>query len=58
MCCDGVGRKTFLYTNRRGEEGFICTKRGGWSGGAAPGKFPVPGRPNNLDKSRARAYCA
>ena len=30
----------------------------GWSGGAAPGKLPVPGRPTNLDKSRARAYCA
>ena len=25
----------------------------GWSGGAM-----VPGRPNNLDNSRARAYCA
>ena len=22
------------------------------------GKFPVPGRPTYLDKSRARAYCA
>ena len=22
------------------------------------GKLPVPGRPTNLDKSRARAYCA
>ena len=22
------------------------------------GKLPVPGRPANLDKSRARAYCA
>ena len=22
------------------------------------GKFPVPGRPTNLDYSRARAYCA
>ena len=22
------------------------------------GKLPVPGRPNNLDNSRARAYCA
>ena len=21
------------------------------------GKLPVPGRPTNLDKSRARAYC-
>ena len=23
-----------------------------------PGKLPVPGRPTNLDHSRARAYCA
>ena len=31
----------------------------GWSGGAmALGKLPVPGRPTNLDKSRARPYCA
>ena len=22
------------------------------------GKLPLPGRPTNLDKSRARAYCA
>ena len=31
----------------------------GWSGGAMVlGKLPVPGRPINLDDSRARAYCA
>ena len=31
----------------------------GWSGGAMVlGKIPVPGRPTNLGKSRARAYCA
>ena len=31
----------------------------GWSGGAMVlGKLPVPGRPANLDYSRARAYCA
>ena len=30
----------------------------GWSGGAnVLGKLPVPGRPTNLDYSRARAYC-
>ena len=29
-----------------------------WSDGAMVlGKFSVPGRPTNLDKSRARAYC-
>ena len=31
----------------------------GWSGGAKVlGKLPVPGRPTDLDCSRARAYCA
>ena len=31
----------------------------GWSGGAMVlGKLPVPGRPTNLDYSRARARCA
>ena len=31
----------------------------GWSGGAKVlGKLPVPGRPINLDYSRAKAYCA
>ena len=31
----------------------------GVSGGAMVlGKLPVPGRPANLDYSRARAYCA
>ena len=29
-----------------------------WSGDAkVHGKLPVPGRPTNLDYSRARAYC-
>ena len=31
----------------------------GWSGGAMVlGTLPVLGRPTNLDKSRARDYCA
>ena len=31
----------------------------GWSGDAMIlGKLPVPRRPTNLDKSRARVYCA
>ena len=31
----------------------------GWSGGAKVlCKLPVPGRPNDLDYSRAMAYCA
>ena len=30
----------------------------GWLGGAMVlGKLPVPGRPTNLDYSKARAYC-
>ena len=38
----------FGYQNRRG-----------WSDGAKVlGNLPVPGRPTNLDYSRARAYCA
>ena len=37
---------------------FLPLSRG-WSGGAMVlGKLPVPGRPANLDYSRARAYCA
>ena len=33
--------------------------RARWSGGAMVlGKLPVPGRPTNLESSRARAYCA
>ena len=36
-----------------------CWGGGGWSGEAmALGKLPVPGRPTNLEYSRARAYCA
>ena len=36
-----------------------CQRKVGWSGGAMVlGKLPVPGRPTNLDYSRARAYCA
>ena len=34
-------------------------KARGWSGGAMVlGKLPVPGRPTNLDKLRAKVYCA
>ena len=37
----------------------ICFSSWGWSGGAMVlGKLPVPGRPTNLDHSRAGAYCA
>ena len=37
----------------------VASNQGGWSGGAKVlGKLPVPGRPTNLDYSRARAYCA
>ena len=41
-------------------DGFVKTKTYvGWSGGAMVlGKLPVPGRPTNLDYSRARANCA
>ena len=29
-----------------------------WGGAKVLGKLPVPGRPANLDKNRARTYCA
>ena len=39
---------------------MVCALvRRGWSGVVMVlGKLPVPGRPANLDYSRARAYCA
>ena len=38
---------------------MIIFKTWGWSGGAKVlGKLSVPGRPTNLDNSRAGAYCA
>ena len=41
------------------EDSSLHSSRGGWSGGAKVlGKLPVPGRPTNLDYSRAGAYCA
>ena len=37
---------------------LILTNPRGWSGGVMVlGKLPVPGRPTNLDYSRARAHC-
>ena len=44
---------------RQGYRYHKLRKAWGWSGGAMVlGKLPVPGRPANLDYSRARAYCA
>ena len=38
---------------------FTSKVQEGWSGDAVVlSKLPVPGRPTNLDKSKARAYCA
>ena len=38
--------------------GYLFQQDRGWSGGAMVlGKLPVPGRPTNLDGSRARVYC-
>ena len=38
---------------------FPIAQGKGWSGGAMLlGKLSVPGRPTNLNSSRARAYCA
>ena len=37
---------------------FLLLRGRGWSGGAMVlGKLSVPGRPINLNYSRARAYC-
>ena len=47
----------FLFTVNKLKrmQSFICR---GWLGGAKVlDKLPVPGRPTNLDYSRARAYC-
>ena len=43
-----------------GKSFFFLSLRGrGWPGGAMLlGKLSVPGRPTNLNYSRARAYCA
>ena len=41
------------------EDRYLYLSHKGWSGGAKVlGKLSVPGRPTNLDNSRARAYCA
>ena len=38
---------------------FLLLRGRGWSGGVMVlGKLSVPGRPTNLNYSRARAYCA
>ena len=38
---------------------FLLLRGRGWSGAAMVlGKLSVPGRPTNLNYSRARAYCA
>ena len=47
---------SFFCSNSLRNCGSSCAL--GWSGGAMVlGKLPVPGRPTNLDYSRARAYC-
>ena len=44
---------------KRKEATEVYSEIRGWSGGAIVlGKLPVPGRPTNLDESRARAYGA
>ena len=39
-------------------DGHTNNPGGGRCGAKVLGKLPVPGRPTNLDYSRARAYCA
>ena len=46
--------EAYTYTHS-----IIAPSLKGWSGGAKVlGKLPVPGRPTNLDYSRAGACCA
>ena len=54
-------KRIIIDKDRETNSGFfiVCRKKSGWSGGAMVlGTLPVPGHPTNLDKSRARAYCA
>ena len=48
-----------IKTKHRYVYNMEIEKNWGWSGSAMVlGKLPVPGRPTNLDESRARAYGA
>ena len=52
-----MGHQRWAKTGEPGDKKHLTYL--GWSGGAMVlGKLPVPGRPTNLDYSRARAYCA
>ena len=57
-----IGADSFKYLKRfipKEHYSLFDRKQWGWSGGAMVlGELPVPGRPTNLDKSRARAYCS
>ena len=51
-----VTPNSLLFSERDSRQSPVVK---GWSGGAMVlGKLLVPGRPTNLDNSRARAYCA
>ena len=51
-----VNPNSLLFSRRESRRSPVVR---GWSGGAMVlGKLSVPGRPTNLDNSRARAYCA
>ena len=57
-----VNPNSLLFSERERESSKSSREGGGggwWSGGAEVlGKLLVPGRPTNLDNSRARTYCA
>ena len=59
----GFSKEPLVYQRKllllKRKSGLSSKTRKGWSGGVKVlGKLPVPGRPTNLDYSRARAYCA
>ena len=56
---DSAVFKSGVLLAKFGHKLLFSSSAGGWSGSAMVlGKLPVPGRPTNLDKSRARVYCA
>ena len=59
LVVDPIKANSFAYLFNCTTAGWASNYFWGWSGGAKElGKLPVPGRPTDLDYSRARADCA